>query len=113
MAKEKRRTPPQVYTLLVQVGRKAGDGLPDGSTGAGLLCYSSGADEAEALRETIKILKEAGLAPLDATGYGTLADREDMGHEIGEEERKLMARALEENAVIVAEMTPFSGEDEK
>ena len=29
---------PHVYTLLVEVGRKPGDGLPDGSTGAGLLC---------------------------------------------------------------------------
>lgn len=112
MAKDKKKTRPEVYTLLVQVGRKAGDGLPDGSTGAGLLCYSSGVDEAEALRETIKILKEAGLAPLDATGYGTLADREAMGHEIGEEERALMARALDDNAVIIAEMTPFTGKDE-
>lgn len=112
MVKDKKKaTPPQVFTLLVQVGRKAGDGLPDGSSGAGLLCYSSGADEAEALRETIRILKEAGLAPLDATGYGTLADREAMGHEIGDEERDLMARALAENAVIVAEMTPLTEKD--
>ncbi len=111
MAKEKAKPRPQVYTLLVQVGRKAGDGLPDGSTGAGLLCYSSGVDEGEALRETVKILKEAGLAPLDATGYGTLADREAMGHDIGDEERALMARALDENSVIIAEMTPFDGKD--
>ena len=27
-----------VYTLLVEVGRSKGDGLPDGSTGAALIC---------------------------------------------------------------------------
>ena len=32
----------QVYTLLVQIGRKAGDGLPDGATGAALMVYASG-----------------------------------------------------------------------
>ena len=36
----------QVYTLLVQVGRSEDDGLPKDATGAGLLCYASGVDEA-------------------------------------------------------------------
>lgn len=112
MANEKTKRPQMVYTLLVQVGRKADDGLPDGATGAGLLCYASGVDEAEAVRETVKILKEAGLAPLDVSGYGTLQDREELGHEIDEEERGLMDRALSENAVIVSEMTPFYEEQE-
>ncbi len=97
----------KVYTLLVEVGRKADDGLPDGSTGAALMCYASGVDEAEAVRETVAILKQADLAPLDVTGYGTLEERLDEGHDIPEEERELMARALEENSVIVAQMTPF------
>lgn len=97
----------QVYTLLVQVGRKADDGLPDGATGAGLVCYASGRDEAEAVRETVAILKDAGLAPLDVTGYGTLAEREAEGHDIPDEERALMARAADENAVIIAQMEPF------
>ena len=39
-----------VYTLVVQVGRAKNDGLPKGSTGAGLLCYASGIDEPEAVR---------------------------------------------------------------
>ena len=43
--------------------------------GAGLLCYASGRDEAEAVRETVAILREAGLAPLDVTGHGTLEER--------------------------------------
>lgn len=96
-----------VYTLVVEVGRKSGDGLPDGATGAALLCYAAGVDEAEAVRETVAILKQADLAPLDVSGYGTRADREASGEEIGEEDAALMRRALEENAVIVVQMTPF------
>ena len=102
----------QVYTLLVQVGRKPGDGLPEGATGAGLVCYASGRDEAEAVRETVAVLKEAGLAPLDVTGYGTLEERLAEGHEIPAEERALMARAAGENAVIVAQMEPVFGDGE-
>ena len=89
----------QVYTLLVQIGRKEGDGLPDGATGAALMIYASGVDEAEAVRETVAILKQADTAPLDVTGYGTLEEREAEGHEIGDEERDLMQRALAENYV--------------
>jgi len=107
MAKGKTKSQ-QVFTLLVQVGRSDGDGLPDKATGAGLLCYASGVDEAEAVRETVAILKQADMNPLDVTGYGTLEDREAEGHEIGDEERTLMARALEENAVIVAETQVFT-----
>ena len=101
---------PQVYTLLVEVGRGPGDGLPEDATGAALLCYSSGRDEAEAVRETVAVLKSADLKPLDVTSYGTLAEREAQGHEIDPDERALMQRALEENAVIVAQMTPFFGD---
>ena len=97
----------QVYTLLVEVGRKDGDGLPPKATGAGLMIYASGVDEAEAVRETVAILKQADMAPLDVTGYGTLEERLADGQEIEAEERALMARALEENAVIVAQITPF------
>lgn len=97
----------QVYTLLVEVGRKPGDGLPDKATGGALMVYASGVDEAEAVRETVAILKQADMAPLDVTGYGTLAEREAEGHDISEEERGLMQQALDENAVIVAQVTPF------
>lgn len=105
------QTSQQVYTLLVQVGRKDGDGLPDGSTGAGLMCYAAGVDEAEAVRETVAVLKQAGLAPLDVTGYGTLSERIAEGHDIDTDERDLMDRARAENAVIVAQMTPFFSDD--
>lgn len=104
---EKVKRPQQVYTLLVEVGRKAGDGLPAKSTGAGLVVYASGVDEAEAVRETVAILKEADLAPLDVSGYGTLEERIADGDEIEPEERALMQRALDENSVIVAQMNPF------
>lgn len=97
----------QVFTLVVQVGRAPDDGLPDKATGGALMCFTSGVDEAEAVRETVAILKKADLAPLDVTGYGTLADREAEGHEITDDERALMQRALDENSVIVAQMTPF------
>ncbi|MFO7758020.1 MAG: hypothetical protein R6V26_05985 [Roseovarius sp.] len=97
----------QVYTLVVEIGRKAGDGLPKKATGAALMVFASGVDEAEAVRETVAVLKQADTAPLDVSGYGTLADREAEGHEISEEERALMQRALDDNAVIVAQVTPF------
>ncbi|MEC3859765.1 hypothetical protein VK792_00590 [Mesobacterium sp. TK19101] len=111
MSKDKPAKKQQVYTLLVQVGRKKDDGLPKGSTGAALMCYASGVDEAEAVRETVAILKQADLAPLDVTGYGTEDERRAQGHVIDEEEAALMARALEENSVIVAQMTPFFDKD--
>ena len=104
---KKPKKPHSVFTLVVEVGRKTGDGLPKGATGAGLMCYASGVDEAEAVRETVAILKQADLAPLDVTGYGTAAERRAEGHEIDDEERGLMQRALDENAVIVAQLTPF------
>jgi len=69
---DKPKRPQQVFTLLVEVGRGQDDGLPDGSTGAALMCYASGVDEAEAVRETVAILKQADLSPLDVSGYGTL-----------------------------------------
>ena len=109
-AKPKR--PQQVYTLVAQVGRKDGDGLPEGSTGAALMLYSSGVTEDEAVREAVVILKEADLAVLEVEGYGTLEEQLKAGAEIGKDDRDLMQRALDENAVIVAQMTPFFGDEE-
>lgn len=103
----KAKRPQQVYSLIVEVGRKDGDGLPPKATGAALLCYASGVDEAEAVRETVAILKEADLSPLEVQGLGTLDERLEAGEEIDEAEQGLMQRALRENSVIVAEITPF------
>ncbi|MDH5530621.1 MAG: hypothetical protein OEY05_11340 [Paracoccaceae bacterium] len=107
MTETKPKRPQQVFTLVIEVGRKTGDGLPKGATGAALICYASGVDEAEAVRETVAILKQADMAPLDVTGYGTIEEREALGHEIDADERALMDQALAENSVIVAQMTPF------
>lgn len=107
MTEDAPKRPQQVYTLLVEVGRKAGDGLPKGATGAALMVYASGVDEAEAVREAVAILKQADMAVLDVQGYGTAAEREAGGHAIEEGERELMDHALAENAVIVAQVTPF------
>lgn len=97
----------QVFTLLVQLGRKPGDGLPEDATGGAMLVYASGRDEAEAVRETVAVLKTADLNPLEVTSHGTLDERLAEGHEIDAEERALIARALDENAVIVAQMEPL------
>jgi hypothetical protein len=101
------RRPQQVYTLLVEVGRKTDDGLPAKSTGAGLLCYATGVDEAEAVREAVAVLKQADLAVLEVTGHGTREEREAAGETIEPDEVELMDQAAAQNAVIVAVMTPY------
>lgn len=103
----------KVYTLLVEVGRKEDDGLPKHATGGAMMCYASGVDEAEAVRETVAILKQAGLAPLDVSGYGTLEERLNEGHDISDDEKELMQRALDENSVVVAQLTPFYDDKKK
>ncbi|PKP83661.1 MAG: hypothetical protein CVT80_12625, partial [Alphaproteobacteria bacterium HGW-Alphaproteobacteria-2] len=67
-------TAPDVYVLLVTLGRRPGDGLPEVASGAAMLCYTAGRDEPEAVRETVAVLREAGLAPLDVEGHGTAAE---------------------------------------
>ncbi|GGA98865.1 hypothetical protein [Allosediminivita pacifica] len=107
MSEKDKKKRQQVFTLVVEVGRKTGDGLPDKATGAALICYASGVSEDEAVRETVAILKQADMAPLDVTGYGTRDERVAQGHEIDADEAALMDRALAENAVIVAQVEPF------
>ncbi len=103
-----------VFTLLIEAGRGPDDGLPSSATGCALVCYAAGADEAEAVRETVAVLRTAGLNPLDVQSYGALAEREAEGDEIGPEDRALMARALAENAVIVAQLDPlFDDKDDR
>ncbi|MEM6886530.1 MAG: hypothetical protein AAF636_00180 [Pseudomonadota bacterium] len=109
MEKPEKSSKQKVFTLLVEIGRKAGDGLPDEATGAGLLVFASGVDEPEAVRETVALLKQADTAPLDVTGYGTLEERLADGDDVSDEELALMQRALDENAVVVAQMEPFFG----
>lgn len=106
-APKKPKRPHHVFTLLVEVGRKSGDGLPEGASGAALMCYASGVDEDEAVRETVAVLKTADMNVLEVTGYGSLEEREAEGHDIEDDERAMMARALAENSVVVAQSTVF------
>lgn len=97
----------RIYTLLVTLGRRDGDGLPEKATGAAMICYASGNDEAEAVRETVQVLKVAELAPLEVESYGSLEDRLSEDQDIGTDEIKLMKQAKADNAVVVAQVTPF------
>lgn len=97
----------EVYTLLVEVGRAPDDGLPDGTTGAAMLCYSAGITEKNAVDETVNVLRQAGLSPLEVDVYGTRAEREAEGEALSQDELKLMDQAMEQNAVIVAQVTTF------
>ncbi len=101
--------PETVYILLVQTGRAEGDGLPEAATGAALVCYASGRTERHAVDETVKVLRQAGMAPLEVSSYGT-SDAPEL--ELGDEEKALMARALAENAVIVAQLTILEDADD-
>ena len=56
------------------------------------------------------ILKQADMAPLDVSGYGTRDERLAEGHDLSEDELALMDRALAENSVIVVQVTPFYGD---
>lgn len=94
-AKGAEKAAKSVHVLVVEVGRKVDDGLPDGATGAALLCYTAAHDEAEAVRETVATLKQAGLAPLEVTAHDEAAEAE------------LAQRALSDNAVVVAQITHF------
>jgi len=96
-----------VYTLTVEIGRIEGDGLPENATGAAMMCFCPAKTEAEAVRETVAILKQGGLAPLDVSSYGTLEERLDDGHDISDEEKAMMQRSIDENSVVVAMTSPF------
>lgn len=101
MAKPPKAPGLDVYTLVVRVGRRTDDGLPNGASGATLLCYASGRDEQEAVRETIHVLKQASMAPLEVESLGS---RTELGTEPDPDEAALMQRAADENAVIVAQV---------
>jgi hypothetical protein len=59
------------------------------------------------MRENVAVLHAADLAPLEVVARGTPAERRTAGEAIDAGEAALMERALAENAVIVAQMTPL------
>lgn len=81
--------------------------MPEGTTGAAMLCYSAGRDEKNAVDEAVQVLRQAGLSPIEVESYGARAERLAAGETISDENGALMDRALAENAVIVAEVTTF------
>lgn len=99
--------PDDVYTLVVQVGRTAGDGLPEDATGAAILCYASGRTERAAVDAAVQVLREAGMAPLDVESLGARTEREAAGEEIPVRDAALMDRAIAENAVLVIDVATF------
>ena len=58
----------EVFTLLVQVGCTKNDGLPRRSLGAGILCFTAAQTEEKDAHETVKLLEQAYMNPLDVTG---------------------------------------------
>ena len=100
-----------IFTLEVTLGRSKNDGLPRKSIGATLICYSTGIDEEEAVREAVATLKRSNMSPLNVVGYGSIEERLKNGHEIDLEEKKIMLRALNENSVIVADVMPLFGNE--
>ena len=65
-----------------------------------------GADRRGSVHETVRLLKQADINPLDVTEYGTMEERESDGQLLSDEEKSLMAQAKEENSVIIAQITP-------
>ena len=104
------KTEQQIFTLIAEVGRSKDDGLPTDCSGAALMCYSCGIDEAEAVRESINILKLSKMAPLSVTGYGSVKERTDQGYDIDDKEYDLMEKAKKENSVVICKITPFFGD---
>ena len=108
---DKNRKQRAIFTLEVSLGRSKNDGLPRNSIGATLICYSTGIDEEEAVREAVATLKRSNMSPLNVVGYGSIEERLKNGHEIDLEEKKIMLRALNENSVIVADVMPLFGNE--
>ena len=108
---DKNRKQRAIFTLEVSLGRSKNDGLPSNSIGATLICYSTGIDEEEAVREAVATLKRSNMSPLNVVGYGSIEERLKNGHEIDLEENKIMLRALNENSVIVADVMPLFGNE--
>ncbi len=81
---------PAVHALMVEVGRKVDDGPPEGATGAALLCYTPARD----MRCARPV---STLAPLEWTAQ----DDAPLDPE-------LARRALDDDAVVVVQITHFT-----
>jgi hypothetical protein len=95
----------EVHALVIECGRRAGDDLPPGASGARVVCYAPGVDVEDAIAAATTLLRDAGLAPVTASAHGTLAERRARG-ELSASERLLMDRVLRTGRVIIAELVP-------
>ncbi len=102
----------EVFTLMVELGRIAGDDFPEKSTGGAMVIFAPSTEEAIAVRETVQLLREAGLNPLEVTNYGTVNERRDEGYEFSSDEEELVEEALREDAMIIIEKQVFYDEDD-
>jgi len=75
------------------------------------MCFASGIDEAKRCAKRLPFLKQAETTEPTGRDAETVtlcrARRKRRPRKIDEDERALMARALDENSVIIAQMTPF------
>ena len=102
----------QVYVLVVNCGRVAGDGLPAESTGVAMLILAPAAEEKLAVSDTVRLLKDAGLSPLEVDVQGTTDEMEADGNAFSEEQKSLIAEALSENNTIILDKTVLFGSDD-
>ncbi len=102
----------EIYTLLVEVGRIEGDDLPDQATGAAFLLFAPNKEERLAVSDTVQLLRDAGLNPLEVTNYGTIDQRQSDGHAFSEAEQKLLEEVAESGATIIIDKTVFYDEDD-
>ncbi len=86
---------------MVEVTKTQDDDLPREAKGAMFLCFAPADDEDEAVREAVKLFRQAGMSPLEVTNLGTVSERESQGYEISEDELKLAQDAVVSNAVVI------------
>ncbi len=97
----------EVYTLVLEVSKVEGDDLPAGASGAAFILFAPAEDADEAVREAVKLFRQAGLHPLEVTNYGTIKEREKDGYEFSHEERQLVEEAVEQNAIVIVDKQVF------
>ena len=88
-----------VFTLIVSLGRKEDDGLPDAATGGAMMLYAPGRDEKEAVNDAVRLLRDAGLNVLEVSSEGTETERGPLEPD----ELALIAKARAENSVVVVQ----------
>lgn len=103
----------KIFTLVLEVTKSENDDLPIEATGAAFVLFAPADDADEAVREAVKIFREAGLNPLEVSNYGTIEERISEGYEFAEEEMALAEEAKNSNAIIILDKQLFFGDDDE